>query len=158
MILLLLICCIILFFIGIGIFDESDDLEVLRGLLATLSFIIAVILFAVGVFHGFINHPKTEGTHQGEVMAVDLEGIHFRHYDIYLKTSAYTDQDDEIKYCIYDYEEDLKNQLNDAIGKKVKLHFGHDGGYIGWKSCGSYHIKSVEVLEDDEDDKEGNIS
>ena len=35
-----------------------------------------------------------------------------------------------------------------CIGKKVKLYYGHDGGYIGWKSCGTYHIKSVVVLDE----------
>jgi hypothetical protein len=30
----------------------------------------------------------------------------------------------------------------------VKLHYGHDGGYIAWNSCGTYHIKDVEIIED----------
>ena len=41
-------------------------------------------------------------------------------------------------------------ELKNAIGKKVKIHYGHDGGYIGWKSCGTYHIKSIEIIDSEE--------
>lgn len=64
-----------------------------------------------------------------------------------MKTSNYTDQNDETKYLIYDYETDLAEQLKNAVGKTVKINYGHDGGYISWNSCGTYHIKSIEVIE-----------
>ena len=100
------------------------------------------------MFHGFIVHPKTEGIHQGVITAVDLEGVHFRRYEVYLKSSGYTNQSDETTYRIYDYETELAEELMNAIGKTVKLYYGHDGGYIDWKSCGTYHIKRIEVLEE----------
>lgn len=99
-----------------------------------------------GLFNGFINYPETEGIHQGVLTAVDLEGKYFRRYEIYLKSGEYSLETDETKYLIYDYETDLAEQLKNAIGKTVKLYYGHDGGYIDWKSCGTYHIKSIEVV------------
>lgn len=122
----------------------SDTPTILGFIMLILS--IAVLIF--GCFHGFINYPKTEGTHQGIITAVDLEGVYFRRYEVYLKSSGYTEQSDETKYLIYDYEKDLAEELKSAIGKKVKLYYGHDGGYIGWKSCGTYHIKKVEIVEE----------
>ena len=45
-------------------------------------------------------------------------------------------------------EKELVEKLRNAIGKEVKLYYGHDGGYIGWNSCGTYHIKDVEIIEE----------
>lgn len=114
-----------------------------------ISWTLAVIVSIYGGFHGFINHKPTEGTHQGVITAVDLEGTYFRRYEVYLKSSAYTTQGDETKYLIYDYENDLAEELKDAIGKTVKINYGFDGGYIAWNSCGTYHIKSIEIIEED---------
>lgn len=138
---------IILGILGAILLAAGEDIE---GLFWTgaISFIMSIIILIFGCFHGFINYPKTEGTHQGVITAVDLEGIYFRRYEVYLKSSAFTDQGDETKYLIYDYEDELAQELKNAIGKKVKLYYGHDGGYINWKSCGTYHIKKVEIMED----------
>ena len=114
-----------------------------------VSWMLSVAVFIFGCFHGFINHPATEGTHQGVITAVDLEGVYFRRYEVYLKSSGYTGQSDETKYLIYDYETELAEELQDAIGKTVKINYGHDGGYIGWNSCGTYHIKSIEIVDED---------
>lgn len=127
------------------IFSEEHEACIFLGIFFILA---TIIVFVYGCFHGFINHPKTEGTHQGVITAVDLEGVYFRRYEVYLKSSGYTEQSDETKYLLYDTEEDLAKQLQDCIGKKVKLHYGHDGGYIAWNSCGTYHIKSVELVEE----------
>lgn len=138
---------IILGILGAILLAAGEDIE---GLFWTgvISFIMSIIILIFGCFHGFINYPKTEGTHQGVITAVDLEGIYFRRYEVYLKSSAFTEQGDETKYLIYDYEDELAQELQNAIGKKVKLYYGHDGGYINWKSCGTYHIKKVEIMED----------
>lgn len=137
----------ILGILGVILLAAGEDIE---GLFWTgiISFIMSIIILIFGCFHGFINYPKTEGTHQGVITAVDLEGIYFRRYEVYLKSSAFTEQGDETKYLIYDYEDELAQELQNAIGKKVKLYYGHDGGYINWKSCGTYHIKKVEIMED----------
>lgn len=113
-----------------------------------MSLIIGTILLFYGKFNGFIEHKPTEGVHQGVITAVDLEGQWFRRYEVYLKSSAYTTQGDETKYLIYDYEKELAEELQNAIGKSVKLYYGFDGGYIKWNSCGTYHIKKVEILEE----------
>lgn len=138
---------IILGILGAILLAGGEDIE---GLFWTgiISFIMSIIILIFGCFHGFINYPKTEGTHQGVITAVDLEGIYFRRYEVYLKSSAFTEQGDETKYLIYDYEDKLAQELQNAIGKKVKLYYGHDGGYINWKSCGTYHIKKIEIVED----------
>ena len=146
MILGLLIGTIILFFI-FGICASITDSDVFA-ILSVVCAAMLMIIFIFGCFNGFVNHPKTEGIHQGIITAVDLEGIYFRRYEVYLKSSGYTEQSDETKYLIYDYEKDLAKELQNAIGKKVKLYYGHDGGYIGWNSCGTYHIKSVEIIEE----------
>ena len=114
--------------------------------LSIICSIVFIVILIFGMFNGFIYYPKTEGSHVGVITAVDLEGKYFRRYEIYLKSSGYTEQSDETKYLIYETEEDLAKQLQECIGKKVKLHYGHDGGYIGWRSCGTYHVKSVELL------------
>ena len=132
---------IVCFFIG-----EAEDID----WLCVLSTFIMIATLALGIFggcHGFINYPKTEGVHQGVITAVDLEGVYFRRYEVYLKSSGYTNQSDETKYLIYDYETDLAKELQELIGSTVQLHYGHDGGYIPWNSCGTYHIKSVEKVE-----------
>ena len=119
-----------------------------------LSFVsLAIAFFALifGCFNGFIDYPATEGTHQGVITAVDLEGKYFRRYEVYLNSSGYTTQSDETVYQIYEYEKDLADELKEYIGKEVKLNYGHDGGYIGWKSCGTYHIKSVELVGNTKD-------
>lgn len=136
----------IITFVIAGESYEHD--EVYLGM-AFISLICLLVFTVLGFMNGFISHPKTEGTHQGVITAVDLEGIKFRHYNIYLKSSGYTEQSDETTYCLYNDELELKEELQNAIGKQVKLHYGHDGGYIPWNSCGTYHIKSVEVLEEE---------
>ena len=113
-----------------------------------ITIILSTVVSIFGCFHGFINYPPTEGTHQGIITAVDLEGVYFRRYEIYLKSSGYTNQSDETKYLCYDNEIELIEQLKNAIGKTVKINYGHDGGYIGWKSCGTYHIQSIEIIEE----------
>lgn len=124
--------------------DYNDFLKIL----GFIAFVICLIIFVFGCFHGFIYYPKTEGMHQGVITAVDLEGKYFRRYEVYLKSSGYTEQSDETKYLIYETEESLAKQLKEYVGKKVKLYYGHDGGYINWKSCGTYHIKNVELVEE----------
>ena len=142
---MLILCGIIAIILFITYdFTQSDSF----GIIGLIFSIFCIIFMIFGMFNGFINHPATEGTHQGIITAVDLEGAYFRRYEIYLKSSGYTDQSDETKYLIYEYEKDLAEQLKNAIGKKVKLHYGHDGGYIPWNSCGTYHIKSVEIVEE----------
>lgn len=139
-----------LFILGFAIMAASDCSynETLWFVLGSICVLVAIVILVFGCFHGFINYPKTEGTHQGIITAVDLEGIYFRRYEVYLKSSGYTNQSDETKYLIYDYETELAEELYNAIGKTVKIHYGHDGGYIGWKSCGTYHIKSIEIIEE----------
>lgn len=127
-----------------GLEEWDDNLTHFGAIIGVIGLMMAV----TGFFHGFINYPPTEGTHQGVLTAVDLEGIYFRHYKIYLKSSAYTEQGDETEYCVYDYEKELAEKLNGSLGKKVKLYYSHKGGYIGWKSCGTYHIDDVEIIEE----------
>ena len=124
-------------------YDEFMVLSVIAG-------ISSIVILVFGFFHGFINYPKTEGTHQGIITAVDLEGKYFRRYEVYLKSNGHTEENasDESKYLIYETEGGLAKQLKECIGKKVRLNYGHDGGYIPWNSCGTYHIKSVELVEE----------
>ena len=144
---------IILFILGIVSFIIADSNWEHEGLFLGIGitlFILTVVIFIFGCFHGFINYPPTEGTHQGVITAVDLEGNWFRRYEVYLKSSGYTEQSDETVYKVYVNETELIEKLKNAIGKEVKLHYGHDGGYIAWNSCGTYHIKDVEIIEEEE--------
>ena len=149
----MIICLIIFFtilgFIFIGIACYSWEHETLGITGWAISWIIAIIILIFGCFHGFINYPPTEGTHQGVITAVDLEGNWFRRYEVYLKSSGYTEQSDETVYKVYLDETELIEELKNAIGKEVKLYYGHDGGYIAWNSCGTYHIKDVEIVEEE---------
>lgn len=146
---------IVLVIVGISLLiamesTSTSTSEICVGLLGFVMLVVAFVVFIWGCMHGFINYPPTEGTHQGVLTAVDLEGVHFRRYEVYLKSGEYTGQSDETKYLLYEYETELAEELKNAIGKMVKIHYGHDGGYIGWKSCGTYHIKSIEIIESEE--------
>lgn len=149
MIIGLIIFFTILGFVFIGLVCCSYE-HMGVGLVAWLiSWLVALIIFIFGCFHGFINYLPTEGTHQGVITAVDLEGNWFRRYEVYLKSGEYTAQSDETVYLVYENETKLIEKLKNAIGKEVKLHYGHDGGYISWNSCGTYHIKDVEIIEEE---------
>ena len=130
--------------------DNGHD-EKICTVLVCVSLVVAIGALIFGCFNGFVDYPATEGTHQGVITAVDLEGKYFRRYEVYLKSSGYTTQSDETVYQIYEYEKELAEELKEHIGKEVKLNYGHDGGYIGWKSCGTYHIKSVELVGNTKD-------
>ena len=134
----------------VGLFAMCFDAD--SGAIITIVCLIALLICSIfGGFHGFIDYPATEGSQVGIITAVDLEGVWFRRYEIYIKSSGYTFKEDnfseETKYLIYEDEEELAEQLKNYLGKKVKLNYGHDGGYIGWRSCGKNHIKSVELIE-----------
>ncbi len=147
MIIGLLILGIILTIIGYVMLDADCNFET-GGTIMITGFLLSVIMIIIGCVHGFINYPATEGTHQGVITAVDKEGVIFNRYRIYLKSSAYTTQGDETEYCVYLDETELINQLKEYVGKQVKLNYSHKGGYIGIKSCGTYHIDSVELIEE----------
>lgn len=147
MIIGLLILGIILTIIGYVMLEVDCNFET-GGTILITGFLLSIIMIIVGCVHGFINYPATEGTHQGFITAVDREGVIFNHYRVYLKSSAYTTQGDETEYCVYLDETELVNQLKEYIGKQVKLNYSHKGGYIGIKNCGTYHIDSVELIEE----------
>lgn len=144
-----MIILFVLSFIFYTIATASWEHEGLFAGISTILLILALGVLIFGCLHGFINYPPTEGTHQGVITAVDLEGNWFRRYEVYLKSSRYTAQSDETVYLVYENETELIEKLKNAIGKEVKLHYGHDGGYIAWNSCGTYHIKDVEIIGED---------
>lgn len=146
-----IIMCAILFFVGLFWEDSSCDGKGI--VLSAFSFILGTVLIIFGGFHGFLNYPATEGSHQGTLTAVDMEGYLFRRYKVYLKSSVFTEQGDETEYCVYLEETELSNKLKEAIGKKVKLNYSHKGGYIPYNSCGTYHIDSFEIIENNNEDK-----
>lgn len=128
---------------------ENEEIGFILFIIGTIGLIGGMIF---GCFNGFINHPRTEGIHQGTITAVDLEGVYFRRYEVYIKSGGYSKNSndtysDETKYCLYEYEKDLADKIRNLIGKQVKIEYGHEGGYIGWKSCGTYHIKNVEIID-----------
>jgi hypothetical protein len=141
---ILFILSMVFFCIASASYEHVIGFEVTGLILLILTVCVSVF----GCVHGFIDYPQTEGTHQGVITAVDLEGKWFRRYEVYLKSSGYTTQSDETAYLVYENEKELVEKLKNAIGKEVKLHYGHDGGYIAWNSCGTYHIKDVEIIED----------
>lgn len=145
LIIVLFIACMVFYCIYDEVFEEC------WGVVCIICGFLGIGLLIYGCFHGFINYPPTKGSHQGVITAVDLEGIYFRRYKVYLKSSAYTEQGDETEYCVYIDESKLIEDLQKNIGKKVKLNYSHKGGYIGWKSCGTYHIDNVEQIEDNDD-------
>lgn len=161
MIIGIIVISIIITFIGGYIWCESWEHEKIGATLCIISILILIGTITFGFFNGFINRPKTEGIHNGTITAVDLEGIFFRRYEVYIKSGGFSrngndSYSDETKYCLYEYEKDLVDKIRSAVGKQVKLEYGHDGGYIGWKSCGTYHIKSVEIIDNVEGDKDDN--
>lgn len=144
---------ILFFILGIVLMTVSTFIEEFTPfIIGAVFFIIACIILIYGCFHGFINYPKTEGSHVGIITAIDLEGIYFRRYEIYLKSDGFDITNEKIsnetKYLVYENEKELVEELKQYIGKKVKITYGHDGGYISWNSCGTYHIKSIELLEE----------
>ncbi|MEI3390136.1 MAG: hypothetical protein V8R30_00570 [Clostridia bacterium] len=140
---ILFILSMVFFCIASASYEHEIGFEVTGLILLILTVCVSVF----GCVHGFIDYPQTEGTHQGVITAVDLEGKWFRRYEVYLKSGGYTTQSDETAYLVYENEKELVEKLKNAIGKEVKLHYGHDGGIDG-NSCGTYHIKDVEIIED----------
>jgi hypothetical protein len=134
------ICC------GIYFCDINNDNKI--GWLSLGCILILVVFVLIGSFHGFIKYPSSTGMHRGVITAIDQEGVIFNRYRVYLKSSSYTNQSDETEYCLYLKETDLANQLKNNIGKEVILNYGFEGGYIGYKSCGTFHIKSFELVEE----------
>lgn len=145
---LIIIIMIIVFIVGIILMCFIEE-NLAVGIIGIIMTLFSIGIFINGCINGFINYPKTEGTHVGMISAVDLEGIYFRRYEVYLKTSDYTTQTDETIYRIYEYEKELLEKINTMVGKQVKITYGHDGGYIGWNSCGTYHIKNIELIEEE---------
>ena len=147
---MIFVVMMVLFVLGSILFaigsEYNNDSLIWSGILCI---IIGICMLISGFINGFTYQPKTEGVHQGVITAVDLEGKYFRRYEVYLKSSGYTSQSDETKYLLYDYETELAKELKSCLGKQVKLYYGHDGGYIPWNSCGTYHIKSVELVEEE---------
>lgn len=123
---ILFILSMVFFCIASASYEHEIGFEVTGLILLILTVCVSVF----GCVHGFIDYPQTEGTHQGVITAVDLEGKWFRRYEVYLKSSGYTTQSDETAYLVYENEKELVEKLKNAIGKEVKLHYGHDGGYI----------------------------
>lgn len=136
--------------IAMATFDDSYHIWLV---ITIILIVVSIGLTINGCFNGFIYHPATEGTHIGVVTAIDLEGVYFRRWEVYLKSDGFSsDQDgkvsNETKYLLYENERELVEQLKEYQGKKVKLYYGFDGGKIRWNSCGTYHITNVELLEE----------
>lgn len=146
-IMVLIIGGVILIMVGENSFNSGISFS---GLIAI---VLAFIVFIIGCVNGFVYHPATEGTHIGIVTAIDLEGVYFRRWEVYLKSDGFEYSDgkvsNETKYLLYENETKIVEQLREYQGKKVKLYYGFEGGYIRWNSCGTYHITKVELLEEE---------
>lgn len=133
--------------------ENGDDSYHLWFVLTIALIVLSIGLTINGCINGFIYHPATEGTHIGVVTAIDLEGVYFRRWEVYLKSDGFSSDSDgkvsnETKYLLYENERELVEKLQQYQGKKVKLYYGFDGGKIRWNSCGTYHITNVELLEE----------
>ena len=131
-------------------FEECESTPSIFG---SIIFLVGLVLAVYGIFTGFINYPASEGIHQGVITAVDREGYIFNHYKIYVKSGGMIQDgnkviSDETEYCLYLDESELANQLKEYVGKTVKVYYGHPGGKIGIRSCGTYHITKVELVEE----------
>lgn len=151
---MILFICLIFLIIGGAMFwyglEEFEDKTTRIG---GFLFIVGFCLGVFGAFHGFVNYPASEGVHQGTITAVDREGYIFNHYRIYLKSNGRNVNDDnsisdETEYCLYLNESELANIAKEYIGKTVKIYYSHPGGYIGIRSCGTYHIDKIELVEE----------
>lgn len=135
---------------------ELENYEKIAPLWVVITIVLIVLSIGLtvnGFLNGFIYHPATEGTHIGIVTAIDLEGVYFRRWEVYLKSDGFSSDSDgkvsnETKYLLYENERELVEKLQQYQGKKVKLYYGFDGGKIRWNSCGTYHITNVELLEE----------
>lgn len=149
-----IILLVILFIIGGSAaaygWEEDSGPSMILGAVILL---VTLCLTIYGMFTGFVNYPPTEGVHQGVVTAVDREGYIFNHYKIYIKSGGLIQNDnkvisDETEYCLYLEETELAGQLREYVGKTVKVYYAHPGGRIGIRSCGTYHITKVELVEE----------
>ena len=150
---MVLFICLIFLSIGFtmlwyGLDEFEDKIASIGGIIL----LIGIGFSIFGIFHGFVNYPASEGVHQGTITAVDREGYIFNHYKIYLKSNGRNTNDtsvsDETEYCLYLNESELANIAKEYIGKTAKVYYSHPGGYIGMKSCGTYHIDKIELIEE----------
>lgn len=150
---ILFICLIFLIIGGAMLGYGLDELEDKIAWIGGVILLIGIGFLIFGIFHGFVNYPASEGIHQGTITAVDREGYIFNHYKIYLKSNGRNSNDDnsisdETEYCLYLNESELANIAKEYLGKTVKIYYSHPGGYIGIKSCGTYHIDKIELIEE----------
>lgn len=150
---MILFICLIFLFIGwIMLWYGLDEFEDKIASIGGIMLLIGVGFLIFGIFHGFVNYPASEGIHQGTITAVDREGYIFNHYKIYLKSNERNSNDasvsDETEYCLYLNEGELANIAKKYLGETVKIYYSHPGGYIGVKSCGTYHIDKIELVEE----------
>ena len=151
---LYIILTVIFWIVGFGLMSCALGIDNLSAMIiGFVLLILAIVMTINGCINGFINYPPTEGTHVGEITAIDLEGVWFRRWEVYLKSDGFSSDSDgklsnETKYLLYENERELVEQLKEYQGKKVKLYYGFEGGRIKWNSCGTYHITKVELVEE----------
>ena len=68
----MIIGIIFLGILGFAFIYMADDNDTI-GWFGVAMFFMAIAMFIFGCFNGFVDHPKTEGIHQGVITAVDLE-------------------------------------------------------------------------------------
>lgn len=113
---------------------KGQDFIALLVFIGIIIFIIFCLLYALP-----IKFYKTleDGTHTGQVTAIEKEGIIWKTYNVYFKSDAQSSQEDT--YCVID--ENVKNDLIKYQESKTTITIMFEDYFIvGYPLCGETPI------------------
>lgn len=94
---------------------------------------VAFVLFVLVVPFTGLHYEVGRGTHTGYVTAVEKEGLIFKTYNVYFKSSAESSQED--MYCT---REDVAKNLESALKSKEQIVINYVSYFAnGITLCGS---------------------
>lgn len=104
----------------------------IEGLVVTV--IVLVVIGFVGVCIASIAglRSPTSGQHTGIVTSVEQNGVIWKTYSAYIKTSAQATQED--RYCVTNPAVVVQLQQDADAVKEVTVHYGN-GLFIWWSEC-----------------------
>ena len=117
-----------------------------------LSILSVVLLVGLGVFL-YIKfwYVYSDGVNEGDINYFQREGFIFKTYEGKMiqtgynsKNTSSTIQSNEFKFSVED--ERIAQQINNASGKQIKLHWKRYLGTLPWRGNSQYVVDSVSYM------------
>ena len=117
------------------------------GKVVTWISVIAVLSIAAFIFFKFC-FVYSEGVNEGDINYFQKEGFIFKTYEGKMIQSGYnskntssTIQSNEFKFSVED--ERIAQQINDASGRQIKLHWNRYLGTLPWRGNSQFVVDSI---------------